>query len=78
MTQTPPQATIDLIEPSRLTELHSIPMLIWCPDCNTRHIDQGEFAYKPHHTHACQCCGNVWRPAKVNTLGVRFLPGYKG
>lgn len=55
-----------------------IPMLLTCPSCNARHIDEGEFATtKVHHTHACQSCGMVWRPAKVNTVGVQFLPGYK-
>lgn len=55
----------------------SVPMIIWCPWCGSRHIDVGEFATKPHHTHACQNCGAVWRPAVVNTVGVQFLPGYK-
>jgi len=54
-----------------------IPMLLWCPKCHERHIDQGEFAVKIHHTHACQFCGMVWRPAIVATVGVRFLPGFK-
>ena len=52
-------------------------MLLWCPQCNGRHIDEGEFATKPHHTHACQSCGHVWRPAIEPTCGVRFLPGFK-
>lgn len=30
-----------------------------------------------HHTHACQECGIVWKPAKCNTHGVQFLPGYR-
>lgn len=54
-----------------------IPMLLWCPECCDRHIDEGEFATKSHHTHACQKCGHVWRPAIVPTLGVQFLPGFK-
>ncbi len=54
-----------------------IPMILWCPACAARHIDAGEFATKPHHTHACQVCGMVWRPALVPTCGVRFLPGFK-
>jgi hypothetical protein len=54
-----------------------IPMLLWCPECGSRHIDVGEWAERSHHTHACQHCGNVWRPAVVNTSGVRFLPGFK-
>jgi len=54
-----------------------IPMLLWCPMCHARHIDEGEFATKPHHTHACQNCGLTWRPAVVATVGVQFLPGFK-
>ncbi len=54
-----------------------IPMLLWCPGCGMRHEDLGEFATKPHRTHACGQCGMVWRPALVPTVGVRFLPGYK-
>jgi hypothetical protein len=54
-----------------------IPMLLVCPSCGERHIDAGVFATKSHHTHACQYCGMVWRPAIVPTTGVRFLPGFK-
>jgi hypothetical protein len=55
----------------------SIPMCLWCPLCGTRHLDEGEFATKPHATHACQHCGLTWRPAIVATVGVQFLPGFK-
>lgn len=51
-----------------------IEMVMFCPSCLTRHIDAGEFAEKPHHTHACQECDVVWRPAVENTVGVQFLP----
>ncbi len=54
-----------------------VPMLLWCPECGVRHIDVGDFATKLHHTHACQGCGHVWRPAVVHTVGVQFLPGFK-
>jgi len=56
-----------------------VPMLLWCPahGCGERHIDVGEFATKVHHTHACQACGFVWRPAIEPTVGVQFLPGFK-
>ncbi len=56
-----------------------IPMHLWCPKCGGRHIDEGEFATKPHHTHSCQHlgCGLTWRPAVVNTVGVEFLPGFR-
>jgi hypothetical protein len=54
-----------------------VPMLLWCPACSARHVDVGEFATKVHHTHACQSCGVVWRPAIVPTVGVQYLPGFK-
>jgi rubredoxin len=54
-----------------------IPMLIHCPMCKAKHVDVGEFATEVHHTHACQGCGHVWRPAIVATVGVEFLPGFK-
>lgn len=54
-----------------------IPMLLWCPECFERHLDVGIYQHKPHHTHACQNCGHVWRPAIVATCGVKFLPGFK-
>lgn len=54
-----------------------VPMLLWCPACHARHLDVGEFAEKPHHTHACQSCGLAWRPAIVATIGVQFLPGFR-
>ena len=56
-----------------------IPMILTCPnpECCKRHIDRGEFATKVHHTHACQFCGLIWRPAIVPTVGVQFLPGFK-
>lgn len=57
--------------------LKPIQMVITCPMCKARHIDEGEFATKPHHTHACQSCGMPWRPAIQATVGVQFLPGFK-
>jgi hypothetical protein len=58
-------------------DLPPIPMLLFCPKCGERHIDEGVFASKVHHSHACQHCGMVWRPAVVATIGVQFLPGFK-
>lgn len=54
-----------------------IPMLLWCPSCHTRHIDEGTHAMNEHKTHACQSCGMQWKPANVPTVGVQFLPGAK-
>lgn len=54
-----------------------IPMILACPACGARHVDAGRWATRPHHTHACQHCGVVWRPAVVCTVGVQFLPGFR-
>lgn len=54
-----------------------IPMILHCPSCGERHIDEGEFMTRPHHNHSCQECGSIWRPAVVDTVGVKFLPGFK-
>lgn len=59
------------------TVTQPVPLLLYCPECSERHIDEGEFATKYHHTHACQHCGHVWRPAVCYTVGVQFLPGFK-
>lgn len=53
-----------------------IDMRLPCPECGVLHIDEGEFLTKAHHTHACQHCGMVWRPAIEPTRGVQFLPGF--
>jgi len=53
------------------------PMLLWCPACGRRHIDEGVWVTKPHASHACQHCGMVWKPCLEPTVGVEFLPGTK-
>ena len=70
---------VSLIEhiAERMKTSEPVPMLLWCPECGERHIDVGEFATKVHHTHACQSCGMVWRPAVAPTVGVQWLPGFK-
>jgi len=67
---------------ARVAELEAklaapIPMILHCPECSERHIDEGEFATRVHATHACQHCGTCWRPAIEPTVGVWFLPGLK-
>lgn len=54
-----------------------IPLILYCPMCQERHIDEGVHATRPHRTHSCQSCGHTWRPAIVPTVGVKYLPGYK-
>lgn len=66
-----------LYSPLSIEALGPIPMIMHCPECGARHVDEGEFASRAHRTHSCQSCGFVWRPALVPTVGVRFLPGYE-
>jgi hypothetical protein len=54
-----------------------IPMRLPCEKCGVLHIDEGRFATEAHETHVCQGCGLAWKPARVPTVGVAFLPGYK-
>jgi len=54
-----------------------IPLILFCPSCHERHIDEGEAFEEPHRTHACQFCGFLWAPSTRDTVGVRFLPGCK-
>lgn len=63
--------------PRRAPPAEPVPMILTCVSCGARHVDRGEFATKPHHTHSCQSCGVTWRPAVVCTVGVQFLPGFK-
>jgi hypothetical protein len=80
VTPTPEAIRNAIAEQSRLAAesiAEPIPMRLHCPECGELHIDVGEFATKRHHTHACQGCGMVWRPAIVATVGVQFLPGFK-
>lgn len=51
-----------------------IPMIIYCPDCGKKHIDEGEWATKEHKTHLCRRCKASFRPANVPTVGVEQLP----
>lgn len=57
--------------------VYPIRQRIICEACGELHVDEGAFEKKIHHTHACQNCGAVFRPAIVDTVGVRFLPGFK-
>lgn len=61
--------------------MEPIPMLLWCPSCGMRHIDEGEWATRPHALHACQVseggCGATWRHSVVPTVGVQSLPGFE-
>lgn len=34
---------------------------LFCPSCNTPHLDSDWFAVKPHRTHLCHSCGRMFR-----------------
>lgn len=66
-------------------EARAIPMLLYCPNCHVQHIDvddeTGKWATtRLHHKHYCKPsdggCGQVWEPAKVDTVGVRSLEAH--
>lgn len=63
------------VAPQSVEPPKPVPLLLWCPECGERHIDEGEQATREHRTHACQKCGMLWAPAVVPTVGVWFLPG---
>lgn len=52
----------------------STPMVLCCPVCNGRHIDEPNPAIgwlnPPHRTHLCNHCGHLWRPQEYHTVGV--------
>lgn len=46
------------------------PVHLFCPVCAAPHLDEGEWATRPHKTHQCQGCGHEWRPFPFATVGV--------
>lgn len=51
-----------------------IPMILFCPNCGTQHVDTATpatgWTNPPHRSHLCEACDHVWRPADVCTVGV--------
>jgi hypothetical protein len=45
-----------------------------CPKCQLWHVDEGEWATKPHKTHRCAGCGHEWRPFDYASVGVAEQP----
>jgi hypothetical protein len=54
-----------------------IMMLLWCPRCQTQHVDEPEpetgWTNPPHRTHKCKTCGHLWRPSDWPTAGVAAI-----
>jgi hypothetical protein len=54
--------------------LNPIDILLPCPLCYAPHVDEDEWAHRPHRRHLCLQCGHEWQPANVPTRGVLHLP----
>jgi hypothetical protein len=52
----------------------SAPLALSCPKCRAPHVDEGEWATRPHKTHQCQSCSHEWRPYPFPTVGVASVP----
>lgn len=57
-------------------EDNPVPVTIYCPKCETMHLDDGEWATRPHKTHLCLECGQEWRPFPYATVGVDDFGNY--
>lgn len=44
-------------------------LVLFCPKCGFRHVDEGEWATREHRTHLCARCGDTWRPHDFPTVG---------
>lgn len=51
-----------------------VPMTLFCPFCGVQHVDEGEWATRPHKTHQCQSCKKEWRLFEYPTVGVAPVP----
>lgn len=55
-----------------------IPTVLFCPACGKQHVDEGEWATRPHRRHLCvddragRGCGHLWEPEQLS-VG-RWLP----
>lgn len=61
---------IDPDAPLTFRRAEPVPIATSCPTCGTQHIDEGEWATRPHKTHQCQKCGAQWRPHDFPTVGI--------
>lgn len=56
-----------------------VPAVVSCPECDTVHVDDAEWAQSDHQhkSHLCLNCGHVWRPYPFHTVGVSAKVGDK-
>lgn len=48
--------------------------ILHCPNCESQHIDTGDWKEIPHKTHRCAHCNAEWRPFDYCTVGVSAMP----
>lgn len=55
--------------------LPPIDMLLYCPKCQSQHVDApfGAWDNPPHRSHLCHSCGHIWRPSDHCTNGVAVI-----
>jgi homospermidine synthase len=60
---------------AQTSEPAPVDLILFCPNCDLQHIDapKGEWSNPPHRTHECQRCGYYWRPADIETNGVKDI-----
>lgn len=51
------------------------PMVLHCPQCKLKHVDEGIWATLPHRWHLCEACKHEWKPSAGYTVGVEEVPG---
>lgn len=68
----------DAVAAASIPDEKPIPMLLFCPNCGLKHIDEPDewspdWDNPPHKSHLCHGCGCIWRPADVPTEGVASI-----
>lgn len=53
-----------------LANMKPKPMFLHCPKCGFLHVDEGEWATKPHRKHQCVKCRHEWKPHAYPTVGI--------
>ena len=72
-----PDAVVERVKHALKRSDYSLRIIAICPICQLQHIDEGEWATRPHRRHRCvdgpfgKGCGYEWTIAAIPTVGVR-------
>lgn len=55
----PAREALSAIRAARWEKVKPVEMELPCPKCGALHLDEGEWATRPHHKHLCGNCGHV-------------------